>query len=117
MHSTRLSNRHLCIVHMHTTSNLYVYPVYYVCPSYVITHTVLCTAGTGPWKLAMIAACHYIWDIAWGVEKPSFQEEWLVRVRHVERSCLLLSKIFHKIRSASVCISVRRPCVAVCCIV
>ena len=65
----------------------------------------------------MLAACLYLWDIAWGVEKPSFQEEWLVKVCHVERSYLLLSKIFHKIRPASVCISVRHPCVAFCCIV
>ena len=94
-----------------------MYPVYYVCPSYVIAHTVLCIAGTGPWKLAMLAACLYLWDIAWGVEKPSFKEDWLVKVRHVERSYLLLSTIFHKIRSACVCISVRRPCVSACCIV
>ena len=65
----------------------------------------------------MLAACLFLWDISWGVEKPSFQEEWLVKVGHVERAYCLLSKIFHKTRSASVCISARRPCVAVCCIV
>ena len=62
----------------------------------------------------MLAACLYLWDIVWGVEKPSFQEEWLVKVCYVEPSYLFLSKIFHKIRPASVCISARRPCVAVC---
>ena len=81
------------------------------------THTLLCIAGIGPWKLAMLAACLYLWDIAWGVEKPAFQEEWLVKVSHVERGYLLLSQIFHRIRPASVCISARHPCVAFCRIV
>ena len=88
-----------------------------MCPASVITHTALCPAGIGPWKLAMLAACLFLWDIAWDVEKPAFQEDWLVKVCHVDRSYLLLSKIFHKIRSARVHINVRRPYVAVRCIV
>ena len=103
--------------HMHSTSHMHVYPVYGVCPVTVSTHTAMCTAGIGPWKLAMLSVCLYLWDIAWGVEKPSFQEEWMVRVGHVERSYLLLSKIFHRIRPASVCSSDRRQCVAFCCTV
>ena len=31
----------------------------------------MCTAGIDPWMLAMLSACLYLWDIAWGVEKPS----------------------------------------------
>ena len=61
----------------------------------------------------MLAACLFLWDVAWGVEKPSFKEEWLVKVGHVDRSYLLLSTIFHKIRSARWCINIRHPCVAV----
>ena len=102
---------------MHSTCHPYVHSVYDVCPTSVITHAVLRTAGIGPWKLAMLAACLYLWDIAWGVEKPSFQEEWLVKVGHVEPSYLLLSQTFHKITPANVCISVRHPCVSFCCIV
>ena len=39
----------------------------------------------------------------------------MVKVGHVERAYLLLSKIFHRIRPAIVCSSDRRSCVAVCC--
>ena len=60
----------------------------------------------------MLAACLYLWDIAWGVEKPAFREDWLVKVSHVERAYLLLSQIFHRIRPASVCASV--PVIRVC---
>ena len=63
--------------------------------------------------MAMLSACLFLWDISWGVETPNFREEWLVKVTHVERSYLLLSQIFHKIRSARVCINTRRPFVAV----
>ena len=80
---------------------------------YVHHISIIYPLGIGPWKLAMLAACLYLWDIAWGVEKPAFQEEWRVKVVHVERSYLLLSKIFHKIRSAHWCIHIRHPCVAV----
>ena len=39
---------HHCIVHMHSISHPCVYPV----------------AGIGPWKLAMLAACLFLWDIS-----------------------------------------------------
>ena len=82
---------------------MYVWSVHRVCPASVATHTAMYTAGIGPWKLAMLSACLYLWDIAWGVEKPAFQEEWLVKVTHVQRAYKLLSRIFHKIRPAIVC--------------
>ena len=62
----------------------------------------------------MRSACLFLWDIAWGEETPSFREEWQVKAVHVERGYLLLSQIFHKIRSARVCTIIRRLSVAVC---
>ena len=38
--------------------------------------------GIGPWKLGMLSACLFLWDIMWQVEVPSFQEEWRIKVCH-----------------------------------
>ena len=37
-------------------------------------------AGIGPWKLGMLAACLYLWDLMWGDQSPAFKEDWLIKV-------------------------------------
>ena len=53
--------------------------------------------GIMPWKLGMLAACLYLWDVMIGVCKPSFKEGWVVEVAHVARAFKLLA-IYTNIR-------------------
>ena len=36
--------------------------------------------GIGPWKLAMLAACLFLWDVMWGTESLAFKEAWTIKV-------------------------------------
>ena len=59
-----------------------------------------CATGIGPWKLAMLSACLFLWDVMWKQNKPCHAGEWKIAVDHLERAYKLLTKIFHKIRLA-----------------
>ena len=48
----------------------------------VVTCIMHHTACIGPWKLGMLSACLFLWDILWQVEAPSFQEQWQIKVCH-----------------------------------
>ena len=41
--------------------------------------SISCTTGIGPWKLAMLSACLFLWDIMWKQSTPSFDAEWLIQ--------------------------------------
>ena len=36
--------------------------------------------GIGPWKLGMLAACLFLWDVMWGSFTPAFKEAWKIEV-------------------------------------
>eukprot|EP00972_Heterocapsa_arctica_P028488 4190943-Heterocapsa_arctica.AAC.1 len=41
--------------------------------------------GIAPWKLGMLAASLFLWDILWGTHIPHFQEQqWVVEAKHIE---------------------------------
>lgn len=47
--------------------------------------------GTSPWKLGMIAASLYLWDIMWGAIVPPFKETpWVLQAEHLERAFQLM---------------------------
>ena len=66
-------------------------------PTYIFTH--IHTTGISPWKIGMLAANLYLWDIMWAkIEPPAFREDWKVGKSHIERAYQLMH-VFGKIRT------------------
>ena len=42
--------------------------------------SISCATGIGPWKLAMLSACLFLWDIMWKVVEPCHEGEWVIEV-------------------------------------
>ena len=56
-------------------------------------------AGISPWKIGMLAANLFLWDIMWKrIQVPSYQEEWQVQADQVERAYALMT-VFAKIKT------------------
>ena len=36
--------------------------------------------GIGPWKLGMLSAVLYLWDIMWWAKAPDFKDGWEIQV-------------------------------------
>ena len=81
----RPTRMHWCIV------------VYVVCA--IHRQLIYTPAGISPWKIGMLAADVFLWDIMWKrIVVPAYQEEWQVRADHIERAYTLMT-VFAKIRT------------------
>ena len=55
--------------------------------------------GAAPWKLGMLAAALFMWDVMWGTERPLYREvDWTISSSHIDRASLLM-QILGGIRS------------------
>ena len=71
--------------------------VYVVCATH--RQLIYTPAGISPWKIGMLAANLFLWDIMWKrIQVPSYQEEWQVQADQIERAYALMT-VFAKIRT------------------
>ena len=71
--------------------------VYVVCA--IHRHRIYTPAGISPWKIGMLAANLFLWDIMWKrIDVPAYQEEWQVGQDHIERAYTLMT-VFAKTRT------------------
>ena len=70
-----------------------------ICSVYHTSSTHIHTAGISPWKIGMLAANLYLWDIMRRrIPVPGFQEDWKIERDHIERAFQLML-VFSKIRT------------------